>query len=44
MQSVGQKNKNPLQNAAMLQLQKGLNTKSSQLQKFIYIYIYNNDN
>ena len=27
MQSVGQKNKNPVQNAAMLQLQKVLNTK-----------------
>ena len=33
MQSVGQKNKNPLQNAPMLQLQKALNTKKSQLQK-----------
>ena len=33
MQSVGQKNKNPPQNTAMLQLQKVLNTKLSQLQK-----------
>ena len=33
MQSVGQKNKNPPQNAAMLQLRKVLNTNSSQLQK-----------
>ena len=51
MQSVGLKNKNPLQNAAMLQLQKVLYTNLSQLQKktktrdlifaiYIYIYIY----
>ena len=42
MQSVGQKNKNPPQNAAMLQLQKVLNTKQSQLQDYLYtrIYIY----
>ena len=33
MQLVGQKNKNPPQNAAMLQLQKVLNIKQSQLQK-----------
>ena len=33
MQSVGQKNKNPSQNAAMQQLQKVINTKQSQLQK-----------
>ena len=33
MQSVSQKNKNPPQNAAILRLQKVLNTKQSQLQK-----------
>ena len=39
MQSVGQKNKKPPQNAAMLQLQKVLNTRQSQLQKKIRLAI-----